>query len=165
MTISKKRVAIITAFFMLFTVFSAFICVENVNAATNGNNVKAVYKYLRKTQGFTKQGALASVAVMDVESGVNPTASDGTCYGICQWAGNRKTNLRKQKNYNTLKVQEKFFITELKNFKQINTVKKSKDVSACVKYLVKHYTRPGIDYSATAIKRANTLKKKYKLTY
>ena len=63
-----------------------------VKANTSGN-YSSIYSYLTGTLGLNKAAACGILANICRESGFNPNTG-GTYYGLCQWGGGRKSNLK-----------------------------------------------------------------------
>lgn len=78
-------------------------------------NMAYIHKQFVKA-GYTPNQADGFVANCVAESGCNPKMNQkgGPAYGIFQWEGSRKENLFKLDNYDTLEVQVKFALSELR---------------------------------------------------
>lgn len=95
-------------------------CTSNTIAAgtttTSKGNAATAYNFL-VSKGLSALAASAIVGNFQAESSpaVLPTATNGDAYGIAQWTsvGNRKQDLQKLANYQTLTVQLNYFWTDL----------------------------------------------------
>ena len=110
----------------------------HVNAA---DNEEIIFNYLTNNMGFNVAGACGVLANISNESGFDSHAGEvGTSsggYGICQWTGERKTNLitfcsNNGLDYTSLEGQLEFFSYEMRNsygyiFEYISSVDNSSD--------------------------------------
>lgn len=96
------------------------LCVSNTTSAgattTSKGNAATAYNFL-VGKGLSALAASAVVGNFEAESTpkVLPTITNGDAYGIAQWTsvGNRKQDLQKLANYQTLTVQLNYFWTDL----------------------------------------------------
>jgi hypothetical protein len=112
-TIAKRMFAVVLTCVMAFGLFT----LTNTHNTYAASNKTSVYKNLRKL-GYSKAGAAGIMANIKYESSYNPRAG-GVCYGLVQWTGSRKSNLRRycaRKGYSTssVKGQVAFLDHELK---------------------------------------------------
>lgn len=112
-TIAKRMFAVILTCVMAFGLFTLTQTHETYAAS----NKTAVYNSLRKL-GYSKAGAAGIMANIKYESNYNPRVG-GACYGLVQWTGSRKSNLRRfcaRKGYSSASVkgQVAFLDHELK---------------------------------------------------
>lgn len=97
-------------------------------------NEGAVYSYITGKMGLGTAAACGIMANIQMESSFNPKAqSPGGSYGICQWTGNRYTDLQnycteKNLDYTTLDGQLEFLYYEL-SVKSITVWKYMKEIS------------------------------------
>jgi len=93
---------------------------DNIKITTTSNVELKIWNYMKEI-GFSDAGAAAALGNMKAESGFNPSASNGSHFGICQWGGGRwKGNKISLLDYSTrcglmwndLDVQLNFFRAE-----------------------------------------------------
>lgn len=96
-------------------------CSSSINSGgaivDTGINTKSFCLSL-KNKGFSNEAIAGIMANLESESGFDPNAFNASgggqgAYGICQWRGNRQSNLKMLANYNTLPVQIEYMLSEL----------------------------------------------------
>jgi len=137
----------------------------SANAASTSNE-QTVYNYLSADMGLSNAAACGIMANIKHESGYSPTAGSSSMYGICQWCGNRLTNLKSYCNkkgldYTSLKGQLAFMKYELENgysdvLSAVKTVGNSADGASSAAYkFCMQFERPAAGASE-ASRRAST---------
>ena len=111
-TIIKKCSLIVMICLLCAGIFSSHT--SHTNAASNRAKI---YSTLRSL-GYSKAGAAGIMSNIKYESSYNPR-SGGVCYGLVQWTGGRKANLRRYcarhgLSASSIKGQVKFLDHELK---------------------------------------------------
>jgi hypothetical protein len=81
----------------------------------NDATTQSIWAYLTSNLGMSEAAAAGVMGNMEAESGCNPDVKQkgGSAYGLCQWDGARRDNLKKQANYQSLGVQLAFLASEL----------------------------------------------------
>lgn len=115
--------------------------------------------------------AFAIAANVYAESSFNYTAvnSSSGAYGLCQWLGNRYTNLKTYCSqngcqYNTPEGQIKFLIYELQNSEKnaySATVQQAANIGVCAVTFCDKFERPGHQYCVSRDKKAYYVQDRY----
>lgn len=82
-TVKAKPVQIVSA---------SSAAVTGAVSVNTGANAESIYSLLRNTYGLTKSAACGILANISIESSFNPNVGTDY-YGLCQWGGNRISNL------------------------------------------------------------------------
>jgi len=142
---------------------------------TAESNEHKVFVFLKKHCKLNTAAACGVLANIKRESSFNPKASSGSCYGICQWTGSRKSALKswcKKHGYSSssLKGQCYYLKHELKCsypkvWKYLHKVSNSKSGAYDAGYyFCYHFERPARKSSSSRTRGeiAQTYYKKYK---
>ena len=82
-------------------------------ALVGNDNIEKVLRFF-VGKGLSLKQAAAIAGNLEQESRINPTIENSIdAYGIAQWLGGRKNNLKAKSNYNTLETQLEFLWEEL----------------------------------------------------
>lgn len=112
----KKIIKKLSVLIFVFTLSASLMTAHTYNTQARSNRAQ-VYSTLRSL-GYSKAASAGIMANIKYESGYNPR-SGGVCYGLVQWTGGRKANLRrycarKGLSSSSIKGQVKFLDHELK---------------------------------------------------
>jgi len=128
----KKSLVVILTLLMIFSVATTVTHTSEVSAASN----KATVYKLLQSYGYNKAACAGIMANIQAESSFNPNCKSGSCYGLCQWTGSRKSKLKAYArkngmNYKSLKAQVAYLNYELKTsyksvYKTLKSVSNSK---------------------------------------
>ena len=105
---------------LLLACLAISVLPAETKAATPEANEKKVYTYLTENMGLSTAAACGIMANISLESGFYADINGlGGAYGLCQWAGQRRTNLvsycsKHNLKYNTAEGQMAFLEYELK---------------------------------------------------
>lgn len=159
---NTKRIRIrkiATASLLTAAIGTMVIPAQNAQAASSQTQrARIVWNYLRD-QGYSKKATAGILGNMDQESGINPASVSGSCYGLIQWTGSRKTRLYRyarkcgtgSSNMNTqLKYLTKKDCANLK----ANMASHDSSVSGAARYFEQRYERAGKPMMSRRIAKA-----------
>lgn len=140
---------------------------QPAQAASRSKTARArtAWNFLR-SQGFSKKATAGILGNMDQESGISATSRSGSCYGLIQWTGSRKSALkryaRKQgTGTGNLKTQLKFMVYKDCSGLKRRMARNDSSVAQATRYFEVTYERAGIPAMSRRISKANYWYKKF----
>ncbi|BAK47531.1 hypothetical protein CXIVA_15650 [Clostridium sp. SY8519] len=140
---------------------------QPAQAASRSKTARArtAWNFLR-SQGFSKKATAGILGNMDQESGISATSRSGSCYGLIQWTGSRKSALRRYARKQgtgtgNLKTQLKFMVYKDCSGLKRRMARNDSSVAQATRYFEVTYERAGIPAMSRRISKANYWYKKF----
>lgn len=155
----KKLILTTAAAVMAVTFTVPYTTVPAQAASSKTARAKQAWNYLRD-KGFSKKAAAGILGNMDQESSINPACATGSCYGLIQWAGSRKTRLiryaaKKGTSASNMKTQLQFMVKKDCSNLKSNMAAHDSSAAEAARYFEVTYERAGTPNMARRIRLAN----------